>query len=98
MDDIWIKQARNLENWVIATDQKSISRAFKFKDFNEAWAFMNKIAHYAEEINHHPEWSNVYNQVSITLTTHDTGGLSALDIKMAEFANTIAPPKSDVMK
>lgn len=89
MNDI-IKTAKTLPHWAIATDEKSITRYFSFKDFNQAWAFMSECATYAEEINHHPEWLNVYNRITVTLTTHDSGGLSALDIKMATHMNTIA--------
>ena len=62
----------------------SITRAFKFIDFNEAFGFMTRVALIAEQHNHHPEWSNVYNRVSITLTTHDAGGLSARDLDLAQ--------------
>ncbi len=58
---------------------------FMFKDFNEAWGFMSRVALLAEKINHHPEWFNVYNRVNITLSTHDCQGLSQRDIKMATF-------------
>lgn len=54
-------------------ENNSLTRSFKFKDFVEAWSFMSKVALIAEKMNHHPEWSNVYNQVDITLTTHDKG-------------------------
>jgi len=62
----------------------AISRDFKFKDFSEAFAFMTRVALLAQAANHHPEWSNVYNKVSITLTTHDAGGVTANDIALAE--------------
>jgi 4a-hydroxytetrahydrobiopterin dehydratase len=61
----------------------SLSRTWHFKDFSEAFAFMTRIAILAEKLDHHPEWSNVYNKVSITLSTHDAGGLSTRDIMMA---------------
>ena len=60
-----------------------MSRDLKFKDFSEAWGFMARVALLAEQQDHHPEWSNVYNRVAITLTTHDAGGLSARDVKLA---------------
>jgi len=63
-------------------DEK-LFREFVFKDFTEAFAFMQKVAVLAEEMDHHPEWSNVYNKVAITLTTHDTGGITALDFELA---------------
>jgi 4a-hydroxytetrahydrobiopterin dehydratase len=62
----------------------SITRDFKFIDFNEAFGFMARVALLAEQHNHHPEWSNVYNRVSITLTTHDAGGLSSRDLDLAQ--------------
>jgi 4a-hydroxytetrahydrobiopterin dehydratase len=61
----------------------SLSRTWHFKDFSEAFAFMTRVAILAEKLDHHPEWSNVYNKVSIVLTTHDAGGLSTRDIMMA---------------
>lgn len=69
--------------WSIARGGLSIERRFAFADFSEAWGFMNRVALLAEAQDHHPEWSNVYNRVDITLTTHDAGGLSARDEKMA---------------
>lgn len=72
-----------IAQWKINADNLSISRTFKFSDFNEAWGFMSRIALLAEQYNHHPEWFNVYNRVEITLTTHDAGGISELDIKLA---------------
>ncbi|MES2942675.1 MAG: 4a-hydroxytetrahydrobiopterin dehydratase [Pseudomonadota bacterium] len=64
-----------------------ISREFVFTNFIEAFAFMTQIALVAEKRNHHPEWTNVYNRVAITLTTHDVDGLSANDIELAQFAD-----------
>ena len=61
-----------------------ITRDWKFVDFNEAFGFMTRVALLAEQHNHHPEWSNVYNRVSITLTTHDAGGLSSRDLDLAQ--------------
>lgn len=72
-----------LQDWQLAADGLSISKTFKFKDFNAAWGFMARVALLAEKMNHHPEWFNVYNRVEVTLNTHDVGGLSALDFKMA---------------
>ncbi|KIT15430.1 4a-hydroxytetrahydrobiopterin dehydratase [Jannaschia aquimarina] len=62
----------------------ALEREFKFRDFSEAWAFMSRVALLAEAQDHHPEWSNVYNCVSIRLTTHDAGGLTDKDRKLAE--------------
>lgn len=69
--------------WELARDGKAIARTFRFKDFSEAWGFMNRVALLAETQDHHPEWFNVYNRVEVTLTTHDAGGLSARDARMA---------------
>lgn len=75
----------NFEGWTRCDGRDAIQKTFKFKDFKEAWSFMNACAVKAEEINHHPEWLNVYNKVEVTLSTHDIGGLSALDFKFAHF-------------
>ena len=72
-----------LPEWSLRGDGLAIERQFQFKNFSEAWAFMNRVALIAEKHDHHPEWSNVYNRVAITLTTHDAGGLSERDAKMA---------------
>jgi 4a-hydroxytetrahydrobiopterin dehydratase len=72
--------------WSLARDGKAIARTFRFKDFSEAWGFMNRVALLAEAQDHHPEWFNVYNRVEVTLTTHDageSGGLSERDARMA---------------
>lgn len=72
-----------LPEWSLRADAFAIEREFRFKTFSEAWAFMSRVALLAEKQDHHPEWSNVYNRVKITLTTHDAGGLSERDVKMA---------------
>jgi len=72
-----------LPGWTLRADGLAIERAFRFGDFSEAFAFMTRVALLAEQHDHHPEWSNVYNRVAITLTTHDCGGLSARDATMA---------------
>ncbi len=68
--------------WTLRGDGLAIEREFKFKDFNAAFAFMTRVALYAEKADHHPEWFNVYNRVRITLTTHDADGLSERDAAM----------------
>lgn len=70
--------------WSLAGEGKAIERQFEFGDFSEAFAFMTRVALLAEKRDHHPEWSNVYNRVSIALTTHDAAGLSLRDVEMAE--------------
>ena len=72
-----------LPEWALREDGKAIARTFKFGDFNAAFGFMTRVALYADKHNHHPEWSNVYNRVEITLTTHDAGGLSVRDVSLA---------------
>ena len=73
-----------LESWELARDGDAIFRKFEFADFSEAWGFMSRVALLADSHDHHPEWSNVYNTVEITLTTHDADGLSLRDMKMAK--------------
>ncbi len=72
-----------LAGWTLRADGLAIERSFRFADFCEAFAFMTRVALQAEKADHHPEWSNVYNRVEITLTTHDAGGLSQRDLAMA---------------
>jgi 4a-hydroxytetrahydrobiopterin dehydratase len=79
-----------LPEWTLREDALAISRSFRFRDFNEAWGFMSRVALLAEQQDHHPEWSNVYNRVQITLTTHDAGGLSARDIRMAKAIDALS--------
>ncbi len=69
-------------DWTLRADGKALTRTFKFADFNAAFGFMTRVALYADKADHHPEWSNVYNRVEITLTTHDADGLSARDAEM----------------
>ena len=69
--------------WNMAKDRDALVKTFEFGDFTEAFAWMTRAAMWAEKWNHHPEWSNVYKRVEVTLTTHDAGGLSALDAKLA---------------
>jgi 4a-hydroxytetrahydrobiopterin dehydratase len=76
------------QGWQVIDGQK-LNREFKFKDFIEAFGFMTKVAIAAEKMDHHPEWFNVYNRVVIDLTTHDVGGISALDIDLAKKINAL---------
>jgi 4a-hydroxytetrahydrobiopterin dehydratase len=73
-----------LKDWQLAEGRDAIRRVFKFKDFSEAWGFMNRVALLAQTQDHHPEWSNVYNRVEILLTTDDCDGLSDRDLKLAQ--------------
>ena len=80
-----------LPGWTAAPgDRPAIARALKFADFNAAFAFMTAVALLAEKMDHHPEWSNVYNRVDILLTTHDAGGVTENDIRMARFIDETA--------
>jgi len=74
----------NLSGWALAKNGAAIAKTFQFKGFSQAWAFMSRVALLAEKMNHHPEWFNVYNRVEVTLNTHDAGGVTDLDLKMAE--------------
>jgi 4a-hydroxytetrahydrobiopterin dehydratase len=76
--------ARDLPDWAMVTGRDAIARSFRFADFSEAWGFMARVALLAQQHDHHPEWSNVWNRVEITLSTHDAGGLSARDVALAK--------------
>ena len=79
-----------LSQWSLRGDGLAIERTFRFGDFGEAFAFMARVALAAEKADHHPEWSNVWNRVDVTLTTHDAGGLSARDVALAEIIDAYA--------
>src|SRR5882724_13171476 len=81
---------KELTGWTEVAARDAINKSFKFKDFNEAWGFMARVALVAEKMDHHPEWSNVYNRVEITLSTHDCNGLSERDVKLARAIAKIA--------
>jgi 4a-hydroxytetrahydrobiopterin dehydratase len=76
--------ADTLPHWRLVAGRDAIQRDFAFRDFSEAWGFMSRVALLAEKQDHHPEWSNVWNRVSISLATHDAGGLSQRDIALAQ--------------
>ncbi|MES0883768.1 4a-hydroxytetrahydrobiopterin dehydratase [Roseibium sp. SCP14] len=79
-----------LPDWHLCEGREAISKSFKFRDFKEAFGFMTQVALAAEKMNHHPEWSNVYRSVDITLSTHDVDGLSPLDLKLAAEIDRLA--------
>ena len=79
-----------LPGWVELEGREAIARTFTFKDFNEAFGFMARVALVAEKHDHHPEWRNVYRTVEVTLTTHDAGGVTPRDIELARAMNAIA--------
>ena len=78
-----------LKGWAEIEGRDAIGKSFKFKDFNQAWGFMARVALAAEKLDHHPEWFNVYNRVDITLSTHDAGGLSERDIALARLIDSL---------
>ncbi|MFM0000856.1 MULTISPECIES: 4a-hydroxytetrahydrobiopterin dehydratase [Paraburkholderia] len=82
-------QIASLHGWQATAGRDAIQRQFKFADFNEAFGFMTRVAIKAQEMDHHPEWFNVYNKVEITLSTHEAGGLTERDIKLAKFIDSI---------
>ncbi len=79
-----------LTGWSPVSGRDAIQRQFKFKDFSAAWGFMSRVALAAEAMDHHPEWSNVWNRVDITLSTHDADGLTERDIALARKIDTFA--------
>jgi 4a-hydroxytetrahydrobiopterin dehydratase len=91
-----VKQSQYLEsflkrnkNWSPSKQRKAMTRSYVFKDFNHAFGFMTRVALWAEKENHHPEWSNVYNKLDVTLTTHDAGGVTEKDVALATFMDKI---------
>jgi 4a-hydroxytetrahydrobiopterin dehydratase len=82
--------AARLPGWRVADGRDALQKTFKFKDFSEAFGFMARAALVAEKMDHHPEWSNVWNRVEVTLSTHSAGGLTELDLKLAEAMDRIA--------
>ncbi len=71
--------------WTLVSDRDALTKTFQFADFNAAFGFMSRCALKAEQLNHHPEWFNVWNRVEVTLSTHDAGGLTRLDVELAQF-------------
>ena len=83
------KKFEDIDGWIKTDDgREAYKKNFNFSDFKQAFSFMTSIAMKAEQINHHPEWQNVYNKVTIILTTHDKGGITELDYDMALFAES----------
>lgn len=79
-----------LDGWRTVDARDAIQREFRFRDFNAAFGFMSRVALYAERHDHHPEWTNVYNRVAITLSTHDAGGVTDKDVALAHFIDEAA--------
>ncbi|WP_135212765.1 4a-hydroxytetrahydrobiopterin dehydratase [Vitreimonas flagellata] len=84
-----------LQGWHATGDRDAITKEFRFKDFNAAFAFMTRVALFAEKHDHHPEWTNVYNRVEVTLTTHDAGGVTDKDVALAHFMDRAAEDYRD---
>ena len=81
---------RRLSGWSELDGRDAITRSFTFRDFNEAFGFMTRVALIAEKRDHHPEWRNVYRTVDVVLSTHDAGGVTLLDVELAEAMDAIA--------
>jgi 4a-hydroxytetrahydrobiopterin dehydratase len=91
-DEEIVEALSSRDSWTLVDGK--LFREFLFKDFNEAFGFMTRCALIAESLEHHPEWFNVYNRVEVKLTTHDAGGLTALDFTLAEAMDNIAARQS----
>lgn len=79
-----------LTGWKLVDGREAIAKRFVFRDFNEAFGWMSRVALLAEKMDHHPEWSNVYKTVEVTLATHDAGGLTELDVRLARAMDAMA--------
>jgi 4a-hydroxytetrahydrobiopterin dehydratase len=84
------KVLAELPGWRMVDGRDAIAKSFAFKDFNQAFAFMTRVALMAEKMDHHPEWSHVYNKVEIVLTSHDAGGVTGRDVRLAKFIDQVA--------
>lgn len=80
----------NLQGWQVLPGRNAIAKQFRFADFNAAFGWMARVALMAEKLDHHPEWFNVYSRVDVTLSTHDVGGVTGLDIELARFMDQAA--------
>ena len=78
-----VKALHGLAGWSEAKGRDAITKSFQFKSFSQAWGWMTRVALYAEKTNHHPEWSNVYGRVDVTLSTHSAGGVTEKDVNLA---------------
>jgi 4a-hydroxytetrahydrobiopterin dehydratase len=77
------------DGWKLEEGGQALTRSFRFKDFSEAFAFLTRVAMHSEKVNHHPEFTNVWNRVDFRLTTHDSGGITERDVKLAEAINRL---------
>ena len=88
--DVRSAAVAQLSHWQDVDGRDAITRTFRFKDFNAAFGFMTRCALKADQMDHHPEWFNVYNRVEVTLTTHDCDGVSERDVELAKFMDGVA--------
>jgi len=79
-----------LDGWAEVESRDAIAKTFTFDDFNAAFGFMSRVALLAERMDHHPEWFNVYNKVEVTMSSHDAGGVTERDVRMAKFMDELA--------
>jgi 4a-hydroxytetrahydrobiopterin dehydratase len=79
-----------LKGWAAVDGRDAISKSYKFADFNTAFGFMTRVALKADQMDHHPEWFNVYSKVDVTLSTHDAGGVTDKDVALATFMDKVA--------
>jgi 4a-hydroxytetrahydrobiopterin dehydratase len=84
------KALHELHGWAEAKGRDAITRTYQFKSFSQAWGFMSRVALYAEKEDHHPEWTNVYGRVDVTLTTHTAGGVTEKDVALARKMEALA--------
>lgn len=84
------KALHELHGWAEAKGRDAITRTYQFKSFSQAWGFMSRVALFAEKTDHHPEWTNVYGRVEVTLTTHSAGGVTEKDVALAKKMETLA--------
>lgn len=87
-----------LKGWTKVRGRDAIEKSYRFRDFNEAFGFMSRVALAAEKMDHHPEWANVWNRVDVVLTTHDAGGVSDKDVTLAKLMDKWAGPAGKVAK
>ena len=88
------KAVAQLKGWKAVDGRDAISKNYTFADFNAAFGFMTRVALKADKMDHHPEWSNVYNKVEVVLTTHDAGGVTEKDVTLAAFMDEVAKDKA----
>ncbi|MEO5337328.1 MAG: 4a-hydroxytetrahydrobiopterin dehydratase [Magnetospirillum sp. WYHS-4] len=84
-----IEALAGLKGWTEVPGRDAIARSLRFADFTEAFAFMARVALHAERLNHHPEWSNVYDRIDVVLSTHDSGGVTAKDVELARIIDSL---------